>query len=76
MVRWNLKIELSKYFFNMRQILSHHGIPDFHHISLFQWYHFQNSTTVRDNDLKFRMVIVLGKLEDLMQVFLPGIVHK
>jgi hypothetical protein len=73
----NLKIELSKYFFfKMRQILSHHRSFEIHHISLFQWYRFPNLATVRDNDLKFGMVIVLGKLDDLMQVFLPGIVHK
>ncbi len=42
----------------------------------FLMYRFQNSTTVRDNDLKFDIVIVFGNWEDPMQVFLPGIVHK
>jgi hypothetical protein len=37
---------------------------DFQNISLFGWYRFQNSTTVREIGLKFQMVIVLGKLED------------
>ncbi len=36
----------------------------------------QNSRTVRDIGLKFYMMMELGKLEDPMQVFLPGIVHK
>ncbi len=36
---------------------------------LFWWYRFQNSTTIKDNDLKSYMVIVLGKWEDPMQVF-------
>jgi hypothetical protein len=31
---------------------------------------------VRDADLKFQMVIELGKMEDSMKVFLPGSVHK
>jgi hypothetical protein len=47
-----------------------------HHTSPFRWYRFQNSTTVKDIDLKFYMIIVLEKLEDPMQVFLPESVHK
>jgi hypothetical protein len=46
------------------------------HSSSLGWYRFQNSPMVRDNDLKFGMVIVLGKLEDLVTCFLPGSVHK
>jgi hypothetical protein len=42
----------------------------------FWWYRFQNSRTPRDIGLKFGMVIVLGKLEDLVHCFLPGGVHK
>jgi hypothetical protein len=60
----------------MRKFLSHRGFPGIRRILLFRWYRFQNSTTVKDNDLKFYMVIVLGKLEDPMQVFLPEIVQK
>jgi hypothetical protein len=72
----NLKNELSKYiFFNMRQILSPHRSFEIHRFSQFWWYRFQNSITVRDIGLKFYMVIELGKLEDLMQVFLRGSVH-
>ncbi len=48
----------------------------FQQISLIWWYRFQNLRTVRDNDLKFGMVIVLGKLEDHRGCFLPGTVHK
>jgi hypothetical protein len=43
---------------------------------LFWWYRFKNSATVRDIDLKFYMVVVFGKLEDPMQVFLAGTIHK
>jgi hypothetical protein len=42
------------------------------------WYRFrfQNSRTVGDIDLKFGLLIVLGKLEDLVGCFLTGDVHK
>ncbi len=40
------------------------------------WYRFQDSTTARDIDLKFYMVLVLGKLEDTMLHFPAGTVHK
>jgi hypothetical protein len=56
--------------------LSHHRTPAFHRILPFWWYHFQNSPTVREIDLKFYVVIVLGKLEDRMKVFPAGVVHK
>jgi hypothetical protein len=45
-------------------------------ISTFRWYRFQNSRTKRDSGLKFGMVIVLGKLEDLVGCFLSGSVQK
>ncbi len=55
-----------KFSFNIRNILSHHRTPAFYRILPFWWYRFQNSATVWDIDLKFGMVIVLGKLEDRM----------
>ncbi len=63
------------YFSNLRKILSHHRTPAFHLLLPFWWYRFQNSATVRDIGLKFGMVIVLGKLKDVMLHFPPGIVH-
>jgi hypothetical protein len=41
----------------------------------FWWYRFQNSSMVADNDLKFGMVIVFGKMEVHIHDFLSGIVH-
>ncbi len=40
------------------------------------WYRFQNSSTIADRGLKFSMAIEFVKLEDRMQVFLTGSVHK
>jgi hypothetical protein len=55
----------------MRKFLDH-----FSACTIVRWYRFQNSPTVRDVGLKFGMVIVFGRLEDHMHVFLPGSVHK
>jgi hypothetical protein len=55
--------------------LSNNRVPDFYHISLFWWYRFQNSPTVRDIGLEFGMVIVLGKSEDRIHGFLSGSVQ-
>jgi hypothetical protein len=41
----------------------------------FEWYFFQNSSTVRDIDLKFRMVIDHGKLMDSVHIFLHDIFY-
>ncbi len=51
-------------------------VENLKHLTDLGWYRFQNSTTARDIDVKFYMLIVLGKLEDFMQHFLPGSVHK
>jgi hypothetical protein len=48
---------------------------NYHRISPFWWYRFQNSRTPRDIGLKFCMMKVLEKLEDLVHCFLPGRVH-
>ncbi len=56
----------------IRKILSHHRSSEIRRVLPFWWYRFQNSTTVKDNDLKFYMLIALGKLEDPVQFFLPG----
>jgi hypothetical protein len=60
----------------MRKLLVHISTSEIHRFSNFWWYRFQNSTTVRDIDLKFDMEVVFERLEDIMHVFLPGSVQK
>jgi hypothetical protein len=60
----------------MRQVLNHLSTSGNYRKMIFSWYLFQNSITVRDIGLKFDMVVVVEKLEDLIHGFLPGSVQK